>query len=69
MPDRHVSPRPAEDDIVRIDPATGSPEPYRAGSQDCQVVDSAWLRRLDSLLAVQRPVVVKHVAALRRRHR
>jgi hypothetical protein len=31
--------------------------------------DAAWVRRLDKLLAVQRPVVVKHVATLRRRHK
>jgi hypothetical protein len=69
MPDRHVSPRPAEDDLVPSAPGTGSPEPHRAQGTDAQPVDSAWLRRLDRLLAVQRPVVVKHVAALRRRHR
>lgn len=31
-------------------------------------LDSAWLRRLDRLLSVQRPVVLRHVVALRRRH-
>jgi hypothetical protein len=69
MPDRHVSPRPAEEDLVPSAPGTESPEPHRAQGTDAQPVDSAWLRRLDRLLAVQRPVVVKHVAALRRRHR
>lgn len=33
-----------------------------------QYTDSAWLRRLDSLLTAQRPVVVRHVRHLRRRH-
>lgn len=31
--------------------------------------ESAWVRRLDKVLAVQRPVVVKHVRSLRRRHK
>ena len=69
MPDRHVSPRPTSDDVLRAAPETGAPEPRRSAPGHDQVVDSAWLRRLDRLLAVQRPVVVKHVAALRRRHR
>lgn len=32
------------------------------------VEGSAWARRIDRLLSVQRPVVLRHVAALRRRH-
>jgi hypothetical protein len=64
MPDRHVSPRPAEDDLVPSAPGTGSPEPHRAQGTDAQPVDSAWLRRLDRLLAVQRPVVVEYLTAV-----
>ena len=69
MPDRHVPSRSAQDDLVPTSPGAEPAEAYRPAAQGSEVVDSAWLRRLDRLLAVQRPVVVKHVAALRRRHR
>jgi hypothetical protein len=69
MPDRHVTPRPADDVLAGTAPGSSSPEPARAPTDDALSVDSPWLRRLDRLLAVQRPVVVKHVATLRRRHR
>jgi hypothetical protein len=69
MPDRRSPSRPADDALAPSVPLGTSPEPLRAPTEDALTADSPWLRRLDRLLAVQRPVVVKHVAALRRRHR
>ncbi|GAA0956951.1 hypothetical protein [Frigoribacterium faeni] len=55
-----VGPVPRDDDHDISPVASGSHEVF---------AESPWLRRLDRLLSVQRPVVVRHVRALRRRHK
>jgi len=77
-PDRHDrSDRSVRDGDRRGVARTDDLAPHRLGTvvgpdvdrpDDAPVVDSAWVRRLDALLSVQRPVVLRHVRALRRRH-
>jgi len=74
VPDRHHSPAPDHDpattetSLTARDAAT-TPEYHYETSTPGRSYDSVWVRRLDKLLAVQRPVVVRHVATLRRRHK
>jgi hypothetical protein len=74
VPDRSQSHNPDHDPSTTGGPlasrdAAPTPEYHYETSTPDRTDDVAWVRRLDKLLAVQRPVVVKHVATLRRRHK
>ena len=62
------APAPADDarDAHRLGPVLTSVRPADQRPSDDE--GTAWARRFDRLLSVQRPVVLRHVAALRRRH-
>ena len=65
-PDHAASTTDAQ--LAARDAANSTEYHYQTSAPD-RSDDAAWVRRLDKLLAVQRPVVVKHVATLRRRHK
>jgi len=64
MASKHDSPHP----VGPVEPGSRAVR-NDDGVSDEVFAESPWLRRLDKLLAVQRPVVVRHVRALRRRHK
>jgi hypothetical protein len=64
MASKHDSPSP----VGPVEPGPRALETHDEVSGEV-FAESPWLRRLDKLLSVQRPVVVRHVRSLRRRHK
>jgi hypothetical protein len=64
MAPKHDSPSP----VGPVEPGSRALETDDGVSGEV-FAESPWLRRLDKLLSVQRPVVVRHVRSLRRRHK
>ena len=55
--------------VVPVIPAQGTEVESGRDESGEVFAESPWLQRLDRLLAIQRPVVVRHVRTLRRRHK